>query len=177
MTANARYHFVTNFIVTAEPERVWEALEDPTDWPNWWRWLKRVDVLAEGGPDKVGGRYRYAFGTALPYTLAFEVLITRAERPVALAADASGELSGSGLWQLRPTDQGATDVTYTWLVETTKRWMNVIAPVARPAFSWNHDVLMRDFAKGVAAITDSRLVSVSNTTLQPGAPGFFVLPG
>src|SRR5688500_17848463 len=98
MPTDARYHFVTNFTVTADRERVWDTLEDPTDWPNWWRWLKRVDLLSEGGQDKVGARYRYTFGTALPYTLAFEVHVTRVERLTSLEAEASGELTGSGLW-------------------------------------------------------------------------------
>jgi uncharacterized protein YndB with AHSA1/START domain len=176
VTENARYHFVTNFTVTADREQVWETLQDPRDWPSWWRWLKRVDVLDEGGPDKVGARFRYGFGTALPYTMSFELRLTRVEGPAALEAVASGDLSGSGLWELRPAAQGGAAVTYTWLVETTKRWMNVIAPVARPAFSWNHDVLMRDFAKGVATITSSQLLSVSNTTVKPGSPGFYRLP-
>ncbi|HLE64007.1 MAG TPA: hypothetical protein VI750_12735 [Pyrinomonadaceae bacterium] len=25
---------------------------------------------------------------------------------------------------------------------TTKAWMNLLAPLARPLFSWNHDVVM-----------------------------------
>lgn len=172
----ARYHFVTEFDVTADRDTVWGALEDPTGWPSWWRWLKRVDVLDEGGQDRLGARYRYAFGTALPYTLAFETMVTNVQRPAVMQAEASGELEGSGLWRLTEGPDGGTHVEYTWLVETTKRWMNILAPVGRPAFTWNHDVLMRDFAKGVAGVTDSRLVSVHNTALSPRASGFYRLP-
>lgn len=172
----ARYHFVTEFSVTADRERVWEALSDPTSWPSWWRWLKRVDVLDEGGPDRLGARYTYAFGTALPYTLSFELEVVAVDRPSTLVGNASGELQGSGHWRLTDAEGGGTDVTYTWLVETTKRWMNILAPVGRPAFSWNHDVLMRDFAKGVARVTHSELRSVRNSTVRPGAPGFYVAP-
>ena len=172
----AKYHFVTEFSVTADREQVWEELSDPSDWPTWWRWLKRVDVHDEGGPDHLGGRYTYAFGTALPYTLSFQVLVTQVQRPSYLLGEASGELQGAGHWQLENAEGGGTDVTYVWLVETTKRWMNVLAPIGRPAFSWNHDVLMRDFAKGVARITDSELRSVRNSTVRPGAPDFFRAP-
>ena len=172
----AKYHFVTEFSVTADRATVWDALTDPTDWPSWWRWLKRVDVLDEGGEDRLGARYTYAFGTALPYTLAFNLTVTHVDKPSTLAAEASGELQGTGHWRLTDAEGGGTDVTYVWLVETTKRWMNVIAPIGRAAFSWNHDVLMRDFAKGVARITDSELRSVRNTTVKPGAPGFYQAP-
>jgi len=172
----ARYHFVTEFEVSADRDTVWEALSDPSDWPSWWRWLKRVDVLDEGGQDRLGARHRYAFGTALPYTISFETVVTKVQRPALLDAQASGELQGSGLWQLADTAAGGTAVTYTWLVETTKRWMNLLAPIGRPAFSWNHDVLMKDFAKGVARITNSELRSVRNSTVRPGSANFFVPP-
>jgi hypothetical protein len=54
--------------------------------------------------------------------------------------------------------------------------MNILAPIGRPEFSWNHDVLMKDFAQGVARITDSELRSVRNTAVRPGSPTFFVSP-
>jgi hypothetical protein len=41
-------------------------------------------------------------------------------------------------------------VRYDWKVETTKAWMNFLAPVARPFFSWNHDVVMGWGGEGVA---------------------------
>lgn len=172
----ARYHFITEFTVSAGRQRTWDALSDPSGWPEWWRWLKRVDVIDEGGPDRLGARYRYFFGTALPYTLAFNVEVVQVDKPSLLVGQASGELQGSGHWRLTDTPEGGTDVSYVWLVETTKRWMNVLAPVGRPLFSWNHDVLMRDFAKGVARITDSELLTVRNSAVRPNTPGFYEAP-
>ena len=55
----ARYHFVTEFSLTADRPRVWDALSDPRDWPSWWRWLKPVDVHDEGGKDRLGASYTY----------------------------------------------------------------------------------------------------------------------
>jgi hypothetical protein len=136
-----------------------------------------VDVLAEPGPDRLkGARYRTAFGTALPYTLSFDLLVTAADRPRALDSVASGELQGSGHWRLQEASAGGTNVRYVWLVGTTKRWMNLLAPVARPAFSWNHDVLMRDFVAGVGVQTGTAIRAVRNTTVKPGAPGFYRPP-
>ncbi len=40
--------------------------------------------------------------------------------------------------------------TYSWEVSTTRRWMNRIAPLARPAFAFNHDYVMRQGAHGLA---------------------------
>ena len=47
-----------------------------------------------------------------------------------------------------------TTVRYDWKVETTKRWMNLIAPIARPLFSWNHDVVMGWGGEGLAKRLD-----------------------
>ena len=169
----ARYHFTTVMAVTAPREQVWAVLSDPETYAGFWKWLQQVEVLDPGDQHGLGARHRLSFGTALPYTLSFESEVTGVQQPVLLETRADGELRGTGRWRL--TEDVTTTVTYEWLVETTKRWMNVLAPIARPAFSWNHDVLMNDFARGLAAATDSELVEVTNTTTPPGAPGFFEL--
>jgi hypothetical protein len=38
---------------------------------------------------------------------------------------------------------GGTLVRYDWQVEATKGWMRLLAPLARPMFAWNHDVIIR----------------------------------
>ena len=40
---------------------------------------------------------------------------------------------------------------YEWNVATTKAWMNLLAPVARPVFEWNHDWVMARGGEGIAA--------------------------
>jgi hypothetical protein len=61
---------------------------------------------------------------------------------------ATGELQGRGLWQLS-TDGDETIVRYDWSVETTKSWMNLLSPIARPLFEWNHNVVMSWGAQGL----------------------------
>ncbi len=39
---------------------------------------------------------------------------------------------------------------YEWNVSTGKRWMNAVAPLARPVFAWNHDLVMRWGGEGLA---------------------------
>ena len=54
-----------------------------------------------------------------------------------------------GTWRLYEGEDVA--VVYDWRVRTTKWWMNVLGPLARPAFSWTHDIVMRQGGKGLAA--------------------------
>jgi hypothetical protein len=98
----------------------------------------------------------------LPYELAFDIQTTRVESPVAVEGVARGELEGTGRWRLFYED-GITTVRYTWKVRTTKPWMNLLTPLARPIFEWNHDVIMRQGGEGLARLLDVRLVRVEGT--------------
>ena len=66
-----------------------------------------------------------------------------------IEGEAIGELTGKGRRQLS-ADGDVTTVRYDWNVSTTKPWMNLLAPVARPVFKWNHDVVMGWGAEGLA---------------------------
>ncbi len=61
--------------------------------------------------------------------------------PQPIEGRARGELEGTGCWTFDEAD-GITIVRYDWRVATTKAWMNLLAPLARPLFAWNRDVVM-----------------------------------
>ena len=93
--------------------------------------------------------YRIAWRSRIPYDLEFEFVVERPRRAALDERQASGELDGDGHWRLFEQN-GVTAVTYEWNVRTTKAWMNVIAPLARPIFEYNHDVVMRWGGEGLA---------------------------
>jgi hypothetical protein len=66
----------------------------------------------------------------------------------AIEGVATGELQGKGLWQFS-VDQTGTVARYDWEVQTTKLWMNMLSPLARRLFKWNHDVVMGWGAEGL----------------------------
>lgn len=144
----SHYAFVTRWRVQAPPEAVWELLHDAEAWPSWWRGVERVEALAAGDARGLGAVRRFTWKSALPYRLAFEMQVSELERPRILAGRASGELEGVGRWTLEP-DGGWTRVRYEWTVRTTKAWMNALAPLLKPAFRWNHDLVMRRGAEGL----------------------------
>src|SRR5215831_15887037 len=111
--------------------------------------MVRVDELEPGAADGVGKHVHVLFRTRLPYTLGFDVRLTRVQPPSELESEAIGELEGTGRWTLTSAD-GGTLVRYNWDVRTTRWWMNLLAPVARPAFSWNHGQLMSEMAESLA---------------------------
>ena len=71
---------------------------------------------------------------------------------------ATGELTGTGHWRLYE-HAGVTAVTYEWKVRTTKAWMNALAPIAKPIFEYNHNVVMRWGGEGLARRLDCNLLA------------------
>jgi len=164
----AEYHFVSTWQIQAPIERVWEEIYHAKRWPSWWKYVAGVEELEPGAADGTGTRMRLLFRTLLPYTLGFEVTVTRVRPPSLLEADASGELEGSGRWRLTSTG-GGTLVRYNWDVRTTEPWMNLLAPLARPAFKWNHDAVMREGGESLARRLGAEL-TVPDAPSRPGSP-------
>jgi Polyketide cyclase / dehydrase and lipid transport len=151
------YRFVTTWCLEAPIEPVWEAIYDSERWPEWWWGVESVVELAPGDDDGIGQVGRYVWRSRLPYELGFEIVTTRVERPHLLEGEASGELAGIGRWRLFEAD-ATTAVIYEWTVRTTRAWMNVLAPIARPVFAWNHDWVMRNGGEGLARRLGARLL-------------------
>lgn len=145
----AEYSFVTTWLLRAPRDQVWEVLRAQERWPQWWRGVERSEQLRKGDDGGVGTVIRLAWRSLLPYRVEFEVTTTRVQSGRLLEGRAVGDLSGVGRWRLFDHD-GVTAVTYEWNVATTKAWMNLVAPLARPVFEWNHDWVMARGGEGIA---------------------------
>jgi Polyketide cyclase / dehydrase and lipid transport len=152
------YSFLTTWLLETSREAAWEVLEDVERWPEWWRGVVRVARLDPGKELGEGCCYRVAWRSRIPYELEFDFTVQRVEEPRLMAGEAIGELTGWGRWQLFEQD-GVTAVLYEWNVRTTRAWMNAIAPMARPIFAYNHDVVMRWGGEGLARRLGVELVA------------------
>lgn len=171
-----RYHFITTIELTSSIDEVWETLARSESWIDWWRWLKEVEVLNEGDSEGVGRRVRHTVSSPLRYRLTYVGFVTRVAERELSRFEAEGDLEGRGQFRIEATEEGTTLITFDWLVETPKEWMNLVAPLARPVFVWNHHRLMQDFAADLADATGGQLVDVSNQSLDPDDEGFFTMP-
>lgn len=160
----AQYHFLTTWDLEAPVETVWETISNSAGYPSWWKYVASVTEVEPPQADGTGGLSIWKWKTALPYTLAFEMRITRSEPPHVLESRAQGELEGVGRWELKEMG-GFTRLTYDWQVRTTKSWMNWMAPLARPAFSWNHNVIMDEGGRALAARLGVKLLDFRNENL------------
>jgi uncharacterized protein YndB with AHSA1/START domain len=145
----ADYRFETTWRLPADLTGAWNVLSEAEQWPTWWPSVRRVERLTPGASNGLGRRPRFHFGTRLPYTLSFEAELVEVAEPRRLVASADGELSGTWTCELEQVDGGVV-VRHVWAVSTTRAWMNLLAPVARPAFAWNHASLMCEGGRGFA---------------------------
>ncbi len=115
----AGYSFVTIWKLDAPIEAVWNTIVDAERYPEWWKYVESVETISPGDEHGLGAVGRTRWRTALPYTLSFEGRITRVEPPHLLEGVTTGELEGTGRWELSE-DANGTTVRYTWKVRTTR---------------------------------------------------------
>ena len=154
----ADYEFLTTWLLESPREPVWEAVSDQARWPQWWRGVEEAEEVRGGEQNGIGTVSRLVWKSLLPYKVEFEVTTTRVEHLQLLEADAIGELTGIGRWRFYEQD-GITAVLYEWNVATSKAWMNLLAPVARPIFEWNHDWVMARGGEGIAQLLGCKLLA------------------
>ncbi len=136
------YRFQSEWMLEASRERVFEALRDLEGYVAWWPEVKEVKRITEG-------RFEVVARATLPYELRF---ITSQsvldERMGIIEAGLRGDLNGFSRWTLSQRN-GHTAAVFDEEVHTGKRLLNVLAPVARPAFRYNHTLMMRHGQEGL----------------------------
>jgi hypothetical protein len=143
------YRFLTTFAIPAPQEAVFEALSHLERWASYWPEMRTFAVTDEGGPDGIGRSVALIVRAPSGYVIGMQLTTERRDPPGRLDVVAEGDVTGRGSWRLME-DDGVTHGSYLWEVATTKRWMNVLAPVARPLFEWNHGRAIRSTLQGLA---------------------------
>lgn len=164
--AAADYRFRTVWSLAQPPEPVWAALENPATWPRWWPGCLIVEPHGEVQGAPSGRCYRFHWRGPLPYRLVLDVCITDVEPPQRMGGSVDGVLTGTADWTVAG-QAGITKVTFDFAVSARRRWLRHLAPLARPAFRWNHERLMAQGEAGLLRwLSEGRDARAGN--LQPG---------
>jgi uncharacterized protein YndB with AHSA1/START domain len=139
---NNQYHFITRWRLESPPERVFELIRKPLDFPRWWGSVYlEVEQIEPGDKDSVGARASLHTKGRLPYTLRWNSEVTACRPPEYLALRATGDFEGRGVWTLR-RDARFTDVTFDWELTAEKPLLRYLSFLLRPLFEWNHQWAM-----------------------------------
>lgn len=143
------YHFASNWRIPAVKDVVAAVLLSSQQWTDWWPGLKEVRQLDDRLG--VGARFICTWQAPLGYRLQVSIRLTEYQPNNYIAFDAGGDLQGQGKATLVSAGSGLTDLQIEWHVRSTKRWMNLFAPLLRPLFIRNHQALMRSGEQGLVA--------------------------
>ncbi len=136
------YRFRSVWVVEASTDDVFEVLRDVSSYPKWWPEIKEAHRL---GSEQFALRVR----SLLPYYLDFELARSLEDmRSGVLEARLSGDLDGFSRWTVEEAAR-VTRAIFDEEVVTHKRSLNVLAPLARPAFRANHTFMMRHGEAGL----------------------------
>lgn len=158
-----QYRFITTFSIPAPQPAVFEALSHLDHWASEWPAAETVAVADAGAPDGTGRSVAAILRAPMGYVIGVQFITERIDPPTRLDVSVEGDVRGWGSWHLTQAD-GVTNGSYLWEVATTKRWMNLLAPLARPVFEWNHDRTMRNSLTAVCAHLGVELREVMTTT-------------
>ncbi|WP_115787479.1 SRPBCC family protein [Arthrobacter silvisoli] len=152
----------------ATADQVWAIIADvDMSWPRWWPHctfagpLVRSETESNSQEDILKATTAYLnFKAALGYTLTISIHPTKVLTPSEIEFDAGGHLKGIGKVTLSPEPDGGTRMDIEWRVRPTQRWMNILTPLAAPAFTAAHSLMMRQGEKGlIKALEDETQAS------------------
>jgi hypothetical protein len=147
------YHFLERWYAEAPPEAVWDFVADPRTYTRWWPEFREVTSLND--IEGVGARVAVHVKAVLPYHMRFELESVRYEQPHAAEVEVRGDLVGRMRWLLVPY-AGGTYLVFEEEVRTGKRLLNVLAPLGKPFFAWNHRVMMKHGERGLREALPAR---------------------
>ena len=128
---NNQYHFVTQWRIAAPPDRIFDLIQKPLDFPKWWG---SVYLAAEPEP---GDRIRFVTKGKLPYRLRWSSEMIDSHPPKRLAIKATGDFDGRGIWTLEPNGD-CTLVKFDWRLTAEKPLLRFWSFLLKPIFEWNH---------------------------------------
>ena len=140
------YSFTTRWKTGAPLHDVWDAVRLSLEWPQWWKSFTSVTEIEPGDANSIGSIRRYTLKSPTSYKLTFDMLLTDRNECKVLSGKATGELEGTGTWKFSERN-GITYIECLWNVKTTRAWMNLFAFILRPAFEYNHRLVMKNGAR------------------------------
>lgn len=161
----SEYRLLTIWRIEAPLPEVYAAIHNTPRWPHWWPGVEKVEQISAGKADGIHSVWRYVWQGQLPYQVMFEACPTRIEAQRLIEGSTRGDLEGTGRWQFSRRGPISTVSCY-WHVHSTRWWMNLLAPLARPLFIHNHAHIMTQGGQALARLLQAPLISQENLDLM-----------
>jgi hypothetical protein len=137
------YVFRTDWLVLAPQPAVFETLAKLDEYPSWWREVRNTKPIDEQTCE-------LEIRSSLPYSLFITAHHSRKDPDAGvLEARLTGDLTGHSRWTMAATPDGTgTRLTFGEEVEVLRPLLRRLS-FARPAFRFNHTLMMRSGERGL----------------------------
>ncbi len=162
----SQFQFVTRWSFQAPIEKVWEMLNRPERFPEWWPGFEQSELLS-GEAGAIGAVYGYRVRGSAGLIFDFTLQIEEKQAPRYLRLKADGDFVGSGIWNLSARGLD-TLVTYDWRVGVTRPALRLLGqlPGVRSYMERSHDKVMAQGGENLSRLLKSAACTASN----PGMP-------
>lgn len=141
------YRFITHWRIRGPINLVYSLLKEGGNYSKWWG-------SAYKSSREVGqNAFEVLVRAKLPYTLRFTTELIDENPPYGFTLRATGELEGTGRWELNPQGE-TTEVIFYWNVRANKRIIRWFSFLLKPFFVWNHHWVMKEGEKGLQKEVD-----------------------
>jgi hypothetical protein len=103
-----------------------------------WPWLKRFDAVALAD----GERWSCSVQPPLPYRVSFELALHDVVELRSVAADVSGDITGTARIELVATSADSTELRFESSLEPASTWLRRISVIAMPVARYGHDAVI-----------------------------------
>lgn len=153
----ADYNFLSIWKFDAPLEKVYNAIHDADNYHLWWKGQSEVQTIKRGNELGVGAVKKFKTRSVLPYSLTYTGTVLEVEPLKKVVGTTVGQLEGRGTW-IFEEDKGVAVVKYFWVVKTNSALMNFFTPILKPAFEWNHDIVMKWGEEGLAKYLGCKVI-------------------
>jgi hypothetical protein len=145
------FEFVTEWTVEGDLVDVVSIFKEVEAFPRWWRPVYiSAKIVDPGEPDGVGRTVEFTTRGFLPYVLRWFIRVVESREPYGFTFDASGDLVGTGVWDLRQ-DGKYVKIRLDWKVRARKPLVRLFSFPLRSIFSRNHRWAMAKGQEGLQA--------------------------
>lgn len=142
--SSSSYHFVSNWLIDATPEEVYNIITDSAKLVDWWPAVYLdIKVLDKGGENGINKLIELYTKGWLPYTLRWKFRVVNVQKPQTVEIEALGDFIGHGKWTFSAAENQQCKVTYDWKIEAKKPLLKKLSWLMKPAFSANHEWAMK----------------------------------
>jgi uncharacterized protein YndB with AHSA1/START domain len=141
-------------------QELWDAATAIERFPEWWRWLRVLDVHGADKGVAAGTTATCVIGPPLPYVLHLTIEVERLVVGTLVEARVTGDLEGTARLEVAADRAGGTTARLSWHLYVRRPLLQMLARTARPVLVWGHEWVV---ANGVAQFRERALGLAART--------------